>query len=76
MKAWNNLGLLYENQGTSKVLLLAIIWQHYNKCFIIGMYKEAERVLREGIEQLPNDPLLHYSLGVLLGRINRLQVQI
>ena len=75
MKAWNNLGLLYENQGTSKVLLLAI-WQHCSKYFIIGMYKEAERILREGIKQLPNDPLLHYSLGVLLGRINRLQVLI
>ena len=38
------------------------------------MYKEAEKVLREAIKQLPNNPLLYYSLGVLLGRINRLQV--
>ena len=39
------------------------------------MYKEAERVLREATKHLPNDPLLYYTLGVLLGRINRLQVQ-
>ena len=39
------------------------------------MYKAAERVLREATKHLPNDPLLYYTLGVLLGRINRLQVQ-
>jgi tetratricopeptide (TPR) repeat protein len=48
---------------------------HCSKYFVIGKYKEAERVLSEAIKELPDDPLLYYSLGVLLGRINRLQVQ-
>ena len=49
---------------------------HCSKYFIIGEYKEAERVMKEAIKQLPNDPTLYYSLGVLLGRMNRLQVRI
>lgn len=75
MKAWNNLGLLNENQGSYSVYTIPIYHAHYSKINVsLGNYNEAERVLREGIKQMPYDSLLYYSLGVLLGRTNRLQV--
>lgn len=38
------------------------------------MYDEAEEVLRKAISELPSYAELYSSLGVLLGRQNRLEV--
>ena len=38
------------------------------------MYHEAEKTLQDAIKQMPTNPLFYYSLGVLMGRLNRLEV--
>ena len=40
------------------------------------MYGEAEKVLREALSTMPENPQFYYSLGVLLGRVNRLDVRL
>lgn len=45
-------------------------------CFLnIEMYSEAEGVLREAVSIIPDNAQFYYSLGVLLGRVNRLDVR-
>ena len=43
-------------------------------CEYLGMYREAEQTLQDAIKQMPTNPLFYYSLGVLMGRLNRLEV--
>ena len=38
------------------------------------MYHEAEKTLQDAIKQMPTNALFYYSLGVLMGRLNRLEV--
>ena len=38
------------------------------------MYKEAETVTREAMSIMPHKPCFYFSLGVLLGRLQRLEV--
>lgn len=39
------------------------------------MYDKAEEVMRSAIAEIPDSAMLYSSLGVLLGRQNRLEVQ-
>ncbi len=45
-------------------------------CFVLStdMYDKAEEVMKRGITEIPEGALLHSSLGVLLGKQNRLEV--
>jgi tetratricopeptide (TPR) repeat protein len=40
----------------------------------LNMYKEAETVMREAMSIMPHKPRFYFSLGVLLGRLQRLEV--
>ena len=42
--------------------------------FSTEMNEEAENTMREAISIIPDHPQFHFSLGVLLGRLNRLEV--
>ena len=39
-----------------------------------GMYKEAETVMKEAITLMPDKARFYFSLGVLLGKTERLEV--
>lgn len=39
------------------------------------MYKEAEMVMREAMDLMPDNPRFYFSLGVLLGKTQRLEVK-
>jgi len=38
------------------------------------MYKEAEDTMLEAISVMPDKPQFYYTLGVMLGRLQRLEV--
>lgn len=40
------------------------------------MYKEAEAAMMEAIGIMPDQPQFYYTLGVMLGRLQRLEVSI
>lgn len=40
------------------------------------MYDEAEKVLREAIGVIPDHAHFYYSLGVVMGRVNKLKVNV
>ncbi len=39
------------------------------------LYEEAEKVLREAISVVPDHTHFYYSLGVVMGRVNRFKVR-
>ena len=43
--------------------------------FSIEMNEEAESTMREAISIIPDHPEFYFSLGVLLGKLNRLKVR-
>lgn len=45
-------------------------------CAIAEMYKEAEATMMEAIGIMPDQPQFYYTLGVMLGRLQRLEVSI
>ncbi len=72
INAWNNIGLLYEN--LSELLYCVLQLAHYTISMLEGMYDKAEEIMRRGISENPNAAQLYSSLGILLGRQNRLEV--
>ena len=40
------------------------------------MYKEAEAAMMEAIRIIPDQPQFYYTLGVMLGRLQRLEVNV
>lgn len=57
---------------------LVFLCETYTNDFInlplTGLYSEAERLLGEAIEQMPENHQFYYSLGVLMGKLHRLEV--
>ena len=49
---------------------------HFSTWFPPDMYKEAETVTREAMGLMPDKPRFYFSLGVLLGKTQRLEVRI
>lgn len=50
----------------------------YIICFTLHaeMYKEAEAAMMEAIRIMPDQPQFYYTLGVMLGRLQRLEVNV
>ena len=42
----------------------------------IGRLEEAEAIMREAITVMPENPHFYYTLGVLLGKMNHLKLDV
>lgn len=61
---------------TTALLLLCMTTVHNGPGFSpIEMFKEAEKVMKEAVSIMPDDPRFYFSLGVLLGKTQRLEVR-